>query len=163
MSNVVKWVDRVRIRSSARGGRVIALLSIGLALSGGLTGCSGDIQGESADIGVTSEALTWSDGTTVITVDADVETPVCDGAQGKLGVTGLFTSNATVTVAMVVAVDGVTTQQLTVATPASFTPSGRDFVASFGTDADVPNGMHRVDVCFGLVTARGLCARACRR
>jgi hypothetical protein len=131
-------------------------------LSGGLAGCSGDIKGQGADIGVTSEALTWSDGTTVITVDAEVETPVCNAAQGQLGVTGLFTSNAASTIAMVVAVDGVTTQQLTVVTPASFTPSGRDFVASFGADADVPNGVHRVDVCFALVTSRGLSpVRAC--
>jgi hypothetical protein len=131
-------------------------------LSGGLAGCSGDIQGEGAEVGVTSEALTWSDGTTVITVDADVEDPVCDGAQGLLGVTGSFTSNAAVTVAMVVAVDGATSQQITVATPANFAPVGRDFVASFGTDANVPNGNHRIDVCFALVTARGLSpVRAC--
>lgn len=162
MSNVVGWSNRVRITSSARGGRAIALLSIGLALSGGLAGCSGDIQGEGAEVGVTSEALTWSDGTTVVTVDAEVETPVCTGAQGQMGVTGSFTTNATVTIAMVVAIDGVTTQQLTVVTPGNFTPSGRDFVASFGADADVPNGMHRVDVCFGIVTTRGLSpVRAC--
>jgi hypothetical protein len=131
-------------------------------LSGGLTACSGDIQGEGAEVGVTTEALTWSDGSSVVTVDADVETPLCDGAQGQLGVTGLFTTNSAVTIAMVVAVDGVTTQQLTVVTPANFTPSGRDFVASFGADADVPNGSHRVDVCFALVTVRGLSpVRAC--
>jgi hypothetical protein len=130
-------------------------------LSGGLAGCSGDIQGEGAELGVTSEALTWSDGATV-SVNADVETPVCDGAQGMLGVTGNFVSSAAVTIAMVVAVDGTTTQQITVATPASFALVDRDFVASFGTDALVPNGNHRVDVCFGLVTARGLSAvRAC--
>lgn len=131
-------------------------------LSGGLAGCSGDIQGEGAEVGVSSEALTWSDGTTVISVNADVETPVCNATQGQLGVTGSFTSNSAVTVAMVVSVDGATTQQLTVATPANFSPVGRDFVASFGTDANVPNGTHRIDVCFGLITARGLSAvRAC--
>ena len=131
-------------------------------LSGGLAGCSGAIQGEGAEVGVTSEALTWSDGTTVISVDADVEDPVCDGAQGQLGVTGSFTANAAVTIAMVVAVDGATSQQITVATPGNFMPVGRDFVASFGSDADVPNGNHRIDVCFALVTARGLSpVRAC--
>jgi len=154
-------VDRVRAGRSARAARVVALLSTAL-LPAGLAGCSGDIKGEGAEIGVTAEALTWSDSGTTINVEAQVEDALCNGDLGQLGVTGQFTSNQAVTIAMLVSIDGTVDQVIAVATPANFMAMGRNFVASFGTDADVPNGMHRIDLCFAKVTASGVSSiRAC--
>lgn len=161
MSNVVGWVNRVRTIRSARAGRVVALLGLGLSLTGA-AGCSGEIQGEGAEVGVTNSALTWVDGANTITVEAEVEEPACAGEQAQLGVTGTFTSNATHTIALIVTIDGVPAEVITVARPANFAPVGRNFVASFGTDVNVPNGAHRIDLCFARETISGLSpVRAC--
>ena len=117
-----------------------------MLLSGALAGCAGDIEGEGPGVGVANAALTWSDGSRTVTVDAEVEDPLCNGLQGQIGVTGSFTASAALTIAMVVSIDGGVAQVITVATPANFTPVGRDFAASFGTDANVPNGARRQHV-----------------
>lgn len=162
MSDVV-GVDRVRKGSRATAERVFAqTCSVGLLMAAGLVGCSGEIDGWGNEVAVTSSALTWTEGTNVITLNADVEEARCEGMDGLLGVTGSIAARTPTTIAMLVSIDGVSSQEIIVAVPAAFTVVGRDNVATFGTDADIPDGAHRVDICFAVVTASGVSAvRSC--
>jgi hypothetical protein len=107
-----------------------------------------------------SSALTWVDGALTMDVEADVEPVRCEGPDPTLGVSGVITAtgDGTITaVAMITGLDGSALAPVTIASDSDFVevePGVR--VASFAADQIVPNGMHDVELCFALVTPRGI-------
>lgn len=124
-----------------------------------IAGCNATIDQPQDEVTGKSAALTWTDGSLTVTVEADVEPIRCEGVDPTLGVSGSISIAGTgsfTAVAMITNVDTGTVSLVTLASATDFVTVGSDRVASFMTDVLLPNGMHSVELCFGLTTARGL-------
>ena len=97
------------------------------------SGCAAPQQ-QRDEASAVSSALTWTDGTLTMTVEADVEPVRCEATDPVLEVS-----------------------RVTLASAADFTVDGNgNRVASFMTDVLLLNGAHNVELCFALLTPRGL-------
>jgi len=126
-----------------------------------LGGCTGNIGGQASEQATAQTgALTWTDGALTMTVEADVEPVRCEATDPTLGVSGSITvagSGTLTAVAMVTNVDTGEVSRITLASASDFSVDvNGDRVASFATDVLLLNGAHNLELCFALVTPRGL-------
>lgn len=133
---------------------------IWLAAGIAVAGCTGNIGGQDRDLAsAQSAALSWTDGPLTMTVEAEVEPVRCEATDPTLGISGVITvagSGTLTAVAMITNVDTGEVSRVTLASAADFAVIDGNRVASFMTDVILLNGTHNVELCFALMTPRGL-------
>lgn len=151
-------VTRVRAESAPADGRVKSIArfcSAVLVVAGVLTGCEGTVSDPKDVTAQQSAALVWDDGRASVEVNAEISDPSCDGEQGVVSVAGEFIATEALTIVALASIDAGTPVEVQAVGSGDWAVIGRDFIAGFDVDFDVPDGMHRLDICFAIMTPSG--------
>jgi hypothetical protein len=131
------------------------MCSRGLVVAGLLAGCDGTVSGPSDEVGLAASELTWTDGPNTLEVNAEVHSAECEGEQATVRVNGELIAPQPFDIVALSSIDAGTAMETTVVGAGDWALVGRNFIAGFDIDVNVPDGMHRLDVCFAILTPSG--------